>query len=77
MIQTRPITTHSKRALSFDGGRVIGTRTKSIAANSIMRASSKNAVAPMDKPGKKKKKRVVRKIQATIPFSRQSNPESK
>jgi len=53
------------------------TRTKSIAANSIMRASSKNAVAPMDKPGKKRKKRVVRKIQATIPFSRQSNRDSK
>jgi hypothetical protein len=73
MIQTRPITAHSKSALSLDGGRVIGTPTKSIAANSIMRASSKNAVAPIDKPGKKKKKRVVRKIQATIPLSLQSN----
>jgi hypothetical protein len=73
MSQTRPITAHSKRALSLDGGRVIGTPTKSIAANSIMRTSTKNAVAPMDKPGKKKKKRVVRKIQATIPLSLQSN----
>jgi hypothetical protein len=73
MSQTRPITAHSKRTRSLDGGRVIGTPTKSIAANSIMRASTKNAVAPVDKPGKKKKKRVVRKILATALLSLQSN----
>gem|GEM_PF-6088343 len=55
MIQTRPITVHSKRALSLDGGRVIGTPTKSIAGEFNYESQYKKCSRPDGQAREKEK----------------------